>query len=189
MEFVDVRDTQGRVAKYASNLVAGRLIPRHLHFSEDWLVKKTDLLSDETIQAELDWFEENTHEEVLLQAFSDVGMEWGRVDYALDSAGRIVVWEVNSNPFLVTDALMLTTGRGALAERFVAAFDGALREVYVDKGLTGPKTIQHTFRFKYGAFDRSWRKRQGQFRWDALNVIRTLFSFWPTRLLFAFRGK
>ena len=65
------------------------------------------------------------------------------MDYALTREGNVVIWEINSNPFLVTDALMPTTGRKALAERFISAFNDALRDAYHAPPIVNTKPVDN----------------------------------------------
>jgi len=99
VEFLDTRSEDGYYRKYSSFRIGKRIIPRHVLFSRDWLVKKPDCIDDATIREELEYLENSPHEADLREIFDIAKIGFGRIDYSIHE-GRIQTWEINSNPML-----------------------------------------------------------------------------------------
>ena len=135
VEFLDTRDQDGYYRKYSSFRIGERVVPRHVLFSREWLVKKPDFVSDATVREELDYIERNPHEARIREIFDIAGVDYGRIDYSVYE-GRIQTWEINSNP-------MLTVPNGRPSERYLrrleihertaAAINEALLKLDVDQ--------------------------------------------------------
>ncbi len=101
VEFCDTADAHGVYRKYSAFRVGDRIVPRHLLFSRDWAVKVVDLHGPADVVEELEYVRTNPHREELMAIFELARIEFGRIDYAL-RAGKIQVWEINTNPILGT---------------------------------------------------------------------------------------
>ena len=100
VEFCDTRGRDGLYRKYSAFRVSGRILPRHVHVSAQWVSKSpTSLTNDETVREEARYFETNPHEAWLRQIFELANIEYGRIDYGLAN-GELQVWEINTNPTL-----------------------------------------------------------------------------------------
>jgi hypothetical protein len=99
VEFCDTADARGIYRKYSMFRFGERLIPRHIHFSRNWMLKFPDLVDADKLAEERAYLEENPHEEALREVFDLAGLQYGRADYAFQD-GRMQVWEVNSNPMV-----------------------------------------------------------------------------------------
>jgi hypothetical protein len=97
VEFCDTADVGGIYRKYAAFIVGERIVPRHLFFSRDWLVKSPDLVGPAQLEEELAYVRSNPHAEQLLAVCRLARISWGRIDYALLD-GKVQVWEINTNP-------------------------------------------------------------------------------------------
>jgi hypothetical protein len=100
VEFCDTADDAGVYRKYGAYVVDNRIVPRHVFFSRDWLVKGSDLRDPNYLAEELDYVRANPHAAPLLEICRTARIAWGRVDYSLLD-GRIQVWEINTNPLFV----------------------------------------------------------------------------------------
>ena len=100
VEFCDTADAAGVYRKYGAYVVGERIVPRHVFFSRDWLVKSADLRDPGYLAEELDYVRGNPHAAALLEVCRLAHVQWGRVDYSLLD-GRIQVWEINTNPLFV----------------------------------------------------------------------------------------
>jgi len=100
VEFCDTAGADGLYRKYGAYVVGERIVPRHLFFSRNWLVKGADLRQPEHLAEELDYLRGNPHAAPLLEVSRLARIEWGRIDYSLLD-GRIQVWEINTNPLFV----------------------------------------------------------------------------------------
>lgn len=97
VEYCNTADRNGVFRKYGAYVVGERIVPRHLFFSRDWLVKSPDLAGPAEIEEELAYVSANPHAAQLLGICRLARISWGRIDYAL-LEGRVQVWEINTNP-------------------------------------------------------------------------------------------
>jgi len=102
VEFLDTRDGDGVFRKYSAVRVGDEVIARHVFFSRNWMIKEPDLLDEHLLQEEAAYCEKNPHEAVLRRIFDLAGVEYGRIDYTM-SGGRVQVWEINTNHYLVCE--------------------------------------------------------------------------------------
>jgi len=133
-EFCDTADAHGIYRKYGAFLLGGRIIPRHVFFSDAWVVKAWRFASDAFLAEELQYLESNPHEAELREIFGLAGIDYGRVDYGVKD-GRIQVWEINTNPMIVRPSAARST-RHAVHARFAAALELAWKEVAASAGDT-----------------------------------------------------
>jgi hypothetical protein len=99
-EFLDTADAEGVYRKYAAFCVAGRVIPRHVFFAREWMIKKPGLFDPRLIAEEYRYVEDNPHRERLAEIFAIAGVGYGRIDYGI-WRGRIQTWEINTNPMIL----------------------------------------------------------------------------------------
>lgn len=97
VEFCDTSDTTGMFRKYSAFIVGDRIIPRHIFFSQEWLVKAPDNVEEFALQEERQYVNENPHEAELRHIFALARIQYGRIDYSFFN-GKIQVWEINTNP-------------------------------------------------------------------------------------------
>jgi hypothetical protein len=100
VEYLDTSDADGVFRKYSSFVVGGRVVPCHIDCSRGWVVKDTDIVSDEVTSNERRYLETNPHREWLEETFALAGVDYGRIDYGLKD-GRPEVWEINTNPIVI----------------------------------------------------------------------------------------
>jgi len=108
IEFCDTAD-DGVYRKYGAYVVGERIVPRHVFFSREWLVKGSDLRDPGYLTEELNYIRGNPHATSLLEVCRLAHIQWGRIDYSL-LGGRIQVWEINTNPLFVLPSI--EDGRG-----------------------------------------------------------------------------
>ena len=90
----------GVFRKYSAMKVGDAIIPRHVLFSSEWAAKTPDLVTDESLREEGDFFHGFPHAEPLAEIFRLAGIDYGRIDYGLRD-GKIQTWEINTNPTVV----------------------------------------------------------------------------------------
>ena len=100
VEFCDTSHGTGRFRKYSAFRVGESIIPRHLIFSEKWMLKLPDILDPSAIAEERTYLESNPHERELREIFDRAHIDYGRIDYGLRD-DRIQVWEINTNPIVM----------------------------------------------------------------------------------------
>ena len=101
VEYCDTRAADGRFRKYAAMRVGERFVPRHVLISGDWVDKYPDIVDDAATREENAFLERFPHESDVRRAFDIGGIDYGRIDYSCDAAGRVVTWEINTNPLIV----------------------------------------------------------------------------------------
>lgn len=97
VELRAARDGRGLYRKYSAWRVGGRVIPGHLFFGPDWMLKEPQVVDDEALREERAYLEENPHAAVLEEAFRAARVDYGRADYGVVD-GRVQVYEINTNP-------------------------------------------------------------------------------------------
>lgn len=110
VEFAAERDARGHYRTYAALNAGGRIVPWHLLSGPDWIVKRRGDLSPEALEREMQYLETNPHEKELLRLFEIANIDWGRIDYGL-VGGRIQVYEIEKNPFLMDAQAVDDPGR------------------------------------------------------------------------------
>jgi len=100
-EYCDTADGDGIFRKYSAFCIGDKIIPRHLLFSRNWIVKDFDLM-DETKSREIqDYLEQNPHAQQVQAVFRLANIDYGRIDYAF-ADGQMQVWEINTNPIVLS---------------------------------------------------------------------------------------
>jgi hypothetical protein len=100
-EYVDMRTpVDGLFRKYSVMRVGPRLIPRHALFSTGWVEKIADIVSDATLAEEQSFLDTFPHRDQVSQIFDLAHIDYGRIDYGVLN-GRVVTWEINTNPTLM----------------------------------------------------------------------------------------
>ena len=128
IEHCDTRDASGVYRKYGAFVVGRRIVPRHLFFSRNWLVKAADIVDQDRLAEELGFLTSNPHEEALLRACRLANISYGRIDYALLD-GVPQVWEINTTPQIVVAPGKDAPERAVVHARFAAAFTAALQAI------------------------------------------------------------
>ena len=143
VEFCDTSQGSRRFRKYSAFRVGDRIIPRHLIFSEKWMLKLPDILDPAAIVEERAYLESNPHERELREVFERAHIDYGRIDYGvLDD--RLQVWEINTNPIVMLPRdryqRQHLPAQELFAERIRSAFQaidtGAVSQPMVSVSLT-----------------------------------------------------
>jgi len=100
VEFRDTSDGTGVFRKYSAMRVGQTLIPRHVLFSGNWLVKKPDLIDADRVAEEKHFLDSFPERDQIMDLFKMAHVDYGRIDYAMID-GRILPWEINTNPRIV----------------------------------------------------------------------------------------
>lgn len=122
-EFVDIRQPDGRFAKYGAFRIGERIIGQHLMHSYEWNTKgETRIRSEEERTVSDDYFLANPHAERLHPLFDLANVDYGRIDYGLDAKGGLQVWEINDNPLYTRNSSTDAWTRLNKGETYFAAF-------------------------------------------------------------------
>lgn len=125
IEFCDTADAQGRYRKYGCFVVGGRIVPRHLFVSRNWLVKAADIVDAAVVDEELEFLAANPHQRALLEVCRLARIDYGRIDYAVLD-GQPQVWDINTTPQIGNDPKKDVPQRQAVHTMFVQGFGEAL---------------------------------------------------------------
>lgn len=98
VEFCDTRGANAQYRKYSAFRIGDRIIPAHVFFSKDWMVKHNP--PEPLSREEYSYIRDNPHRKALLEIFRLANIEYGRIDYGLLD-GKIQVWEINTNPVII----------------------------------------------------------------------------------------
>lgn len=102
VEFCDTRDAEtGLFTKYSAHHIGGRIIPDHIIFSKKWMLRRSDIVTPELVERELNYVRTNPHEKEIKEIFDFAKVDYGRIDYSFSAKdGSMQVWEININPDL-----------------------------------------------------------------------------------------
>jgi hypothetical protein len=98
VEFCNRPDADGFFRKYGAFRVGDQILPQHLQVSENWVVKSNSKRPSEAhVAEEMDYVLTNPHSDALKRIMDVAGADFGRIDYTVVD-GKIIVFEINSNP-------------------------------------------------------------------------------------------
>jgi len=120
-EYCDTSDESGVFRKYSAFLLDGVVIPRHVFFSRAWCLKLQDLVTESYLAEERSYMSTNPHGEEILRAFRLARLDYGRIDYGIQ-ADRIQVWEINTNPMILSFESYSESRRLEFHEAFSSRF-------------------------------------------------------------------
>ncbi len=102
IEFSAKPGTDGRFRMYSIFRFGDDVFPQGCEFSEGWFVKFDPRIGDEATRREdQEYRKSNPHAEIVRPLFEAAEIEFGRMDYGIVD-GRIQVFEINTNPTLVS---------------------------------------------------------------------------------------
>ena len=131
-EFVNTADKNGIYRKYSAFRIGDNIIPRHIFFSKNWMIKSAMLDEDEFIKEELNFLKSNPHKTALKEVFDLAGITYGRIDYGIVK-GKIVVWEINTNPMIASSSSLKKPARKPAHTWFAAQFTWAFKKLETNK--------------------------------------------------------
>ncbi len=130
-EFCDTADAAGWYRKYSVFAFRGRVVPRHVFFSRAWMLKTPEVVGQDLVDEEHAYVRANPDEAQLREIFALARIDYGRIDYAFLN-GRIQVWEINTNPQIMSFQDGGGPARLPTHERVAANVKAAFRAIDVD---------------------------------------------------------
>lgn len=98
VEYCAEKCESGYFRKYGAFRLGDRILPQHILFSRQWMVKQnTSVTSPAFIAEEMRYIDENPHAAELMKIFDMAKVDFGRIDYGF-VGGRLIVYEINTNP-------------------------------------------------------------------------------------------
>jgi len=128
IEFQDTSDGTGVFRKYSAMRIGDVLLPRHLFFGMDWVVRKAGRPDPARLREEQEFLDTFPHRAQVREAFEIARIDYGRIDYGLLD-GRIQVFEINTNPVLVPHPRRIHPGRLDRSRRFADGVITALAAI------------------------------------------------------------
>jgi len=91
-------DADGYFRKYGVFRIGEHIIPQHILYNRDWVVKSNQLgRKAELVAEELEYIRTNPHENLVRDAFDTGELQFGRADFGFKN-GQFVLYEINTNP-------------------------------------------------------------------------------------------
>lgn len=121
-EYCAQAGSDGVYRKYGAFYVDGVVIPRHVLFSENWMVKgSSKIMTTKLAAEERKYLVANPHAARIGEIFRLARIDYGRIDYAIVD-DRIQVYEINTNPTIIHAG---HTVRDEKKQRFTTALTAA----------------------------------------------------------------
>ncbi|MER9406231.1 hypothetical protein NKI36_19570 [Mesorhizobium caraganae] len=103
VEMIGTPWADGYYRKFAAFRVGNTIYGQHCAMSKSWFVKNpVGQLLPAHIEEIRDYIAANPHADTVMQVFEKAHMQYGRIDYTFVD-GRLVVFEINSNPTVLSD--------------------------------------------------------------------------------------
>lgn len=99
-EFCDTADADCLYRKYAAFVIGDHVIPRHLWFGHNWMLKERELWDEHLAEEQRVYLEDNPHAATLREICARAAIDYGRVDYSV-LGGGLQIWEINTNPVIM----------------------------------------------------------------------------------------
>lgn len=132
VEYCAVNNSTLRFHKYGAFLLKNEVIPKHLYFSDKWMIKgSTKRQTPDDLIREKEYINQNYFNEEVLRVFDIGGIGYGRIDFAISEHG-IEVFEINTNPQIISLA-DLDSERPYVIEQFVEKFTISLQKLYSER--------------------------------------------------------
>ena len=91
-------DADGYFRKFGVFRVGNHIVPQHILYSRDWVVKSNQLgRKAELVAEELEYIQTNPHKELVRDAFDTGELQFGRADFGF-KGGAFALYEINTNP-------------------------------------------------------------------------------------------
>lgn len=125
VEFNTEQDTDHYYKKYSAYNISGKILPRHLIFSNQWHVKDPDVVCENTINQSKEYMRENPHAEEIMKIFSIANIDYGRIDYSIVE-GELQTYEINTNP-RISGPITATDQKYGAKASFIPEFLSAMK--------------------------------------------------------------
>ncbi|ESW93867.1 hypothetical protein X769_09935 [Mesorhizobium sp. LSJC268A00] len=103
VEMIGTPGMDGYFRKYAAFRVGDTIYGQHCAMSKSWFVKNSpEQLLPAHIEEIRTYVDTNPDANAVMQVFEKARMQYGRIDYTFVD-GRLVVFEINSNPTVLSD--------------------------------------------------------------------------------------
>ncbi|MFW5804021.1 MAG: hypothetical protein ACOCWG_02200 [bacterium] len=139
-EFVDTAIDGKIYKKYSAFVLGDTILPRHIFYSNDWMIKRADLTSKKIVDEEFEYIINNPHKEFLRKVAKTANIDYGRIDYSMKD-NQPVIWEINPNPMIASSSSLKKPQRKKIHEFFVSRFIASLEKIDIklkDKTLPNP---------------------------------------------------
>ena len=128
VEFSNTADTKGRFNKYSAFFVGDRILPRHVMFSEHWMIKRSDILDEQSVRSEQAYLDSNDYTDDLVEIRNLSGITYGRIDFSVRKGG-LQVWEINTNPIILQPIGNYQPERWPIQRQFARSIETAWQAI------------------------------------------------------------
>jgi hypothetical protein len=91
-------DADGYFRKYGVFRIGEHIVPQHILYNRDWVVKSNQLgRKAELVAEEMEYLQTNPHRDLVRDAFDTGDLQFGRADFGFKD-GTFVLYEINTNP-------------------------------------------------------------------------------------------
>jgi hypothetical protein len=122
-------DERGLYRKYGVIVIGDAMIANQCHFARTWMIKRPQVIDDETIAHEIEIFYNPPHVPHLREVLRQAYVQFGRIDYGV-VGGRPQIYEINTNPTLaVSRNRDIPAARAEITLRALANLAEAWRKI------------------------------------------------------------
>lgn len=182
-EFLETKDVEGIYRKYSSFIVGSEIIPRHIFFSRNWMIKGADLSDRNKSAEEMEYLGHCPHLDELRKVFEMANIRYGRIDYSMYH-NKPVIWEINPNPMIASSSGLKKKARKFIHDNFSANIIDAFRKIDMiapgrnhlkTDALTDYESI--TAYFPYNKFYYLMRDSYFRFKSKTLFIFYSILNF------------
>lgn len=127
VEFLSYGSADGFYRKYSIFRFGDTLVPKHVLFSDEWMLKTPDyarFVGGGWLEEETAWLDGSAEHGQVRGIFERFEVDYGRIDYALVE-GRVQVFEINTNPTLLKPENLAAGLRLSVHRRFAVQAEEA----------------------------------------------------------------
>lgn len=127
VEHCDVSKGQGLYHKMSAMVLGDTIVPIHRFESTDWLIKEPKVVDESAVNREMQYLRNNSCSAQLRAVAKLANIQYGRIDFSIVDE-KPVIWEINTNPHVLTGADVGLPARKAGHELVARRYNAAMRQ-------------------------------------------------------------
>jgi len=182
IEFLETRKDGQTFVKYGAYCVNGNIVPQHVLFSSEWVVKFGDgrETAADRVAFEFDYAQKQPHQDQIQAIFERANIGYGRIDYAVIE-DKVQTFEINTNPSVVPFGEIENDPRSPNRLQFVQALTEAF--LAIDAPLRGYAAVTPSDKPVYNAVREVYRTYGRKVGWfTARDIVRNFVRREPDAL-------
>jgi len=128
VEYCDINVEGDGFHKYGAFCIGDMIVPHHLFFSSQWIVKGIKGQLPEHDELEKRYLVQNSFRDKVSEIFKIANIQYGRIDFAKTKEG-LAIFEINTNPVVMRD-WDLEPHRGYATYSFLSKFTLAIQNLF-----------------------------------------------------------